>query len=136
VLLVAANVVWAAWALLGAHGKEAGFHVRDVQGSVAYVDGSAVPVEMMLIKMFPESGRGAISTTSMPVTARVDPSTGRFRAKWAGSKKERKSPAEMWRVVVLSGDQKPLANDIVPREYGIAEETPLIVAMDGSPLLI
>jgi len=136
VVLAAANVAWIAWALLGANAQAGRFQVHDVHGSVAYVDGGVVPVEMMLVKMFPEVSRGAVSNTSMPLTARVDPTTGHFQGKWACSQKERKRPAESWRVIVLSGDQQPLAEGVVPREYGVVEETPLIVSMDGSPLQI
>jgi hypothetical protein len=135
VAIVAVNIGWT-WALLGANARAGRFHVHDVEGSVAYVDGSVVPAEMMLVKMFPDAGGGVETNTSMPVTARVDPGTGRFHGKLASSKKGRNTPAETWRVVVLSGNQQPLSEEVVPREYGLVEKTPLIVAMDGSPLRI
>lgn len=135
-VLIAASVGWVAWGLLGAKGRADRFQVLDVQGSVAYVDGGVVPVDMMLVKFFPDAGRGGVSNASMPVTARVDASTGRFQAKWVSSKEEDKSVPVMWRVVILSGDQQAFAEEVVRREYGDVKETPLVVAMNDSPLLI
>ena len=135
-VLLAANLGWWAWGGLGMSGQTGRFQVHDVRGTVAYVDGSVVPADMMLLRLFPEAGREGESNTAMPLTARVDASTGRFRAKSVSGKEEHGSPSLMWRVVVLSGDQKPLAEELVPREYGNAEETPLIVAINGSPLQI
>jgi hypothetical protein len=135
-VLIAANLGWWALGFLGASGHTGRFQVHEVRGSVAYVDGSVVPADMMLVRLFPEASRGGESNTAMPVTARVDARTGRFQAKWVGGKEEDGSPSLMWRVVVLSGDQKPLAEEVVPREYGSAEQTPVVVAMNGSPLQI
>lgn len=134
-VLIAASVGWIL-GLAGCEGRADRFQVLDVQGSVAYVDGGVVPVDMMLVKFIPEAGRGGVSNTSMPVTARVDASTGRFQAKWASRKEEEKSVPVMWRVVILSGDQQAFDEKIVPREYGDVEKTPLVVAMHDSPLLI
>ena len=135
-LLVAASVGLVAWGLLGAKKQAGRFQVHDVEGSVAYLDGGVVPVDMMLVRLFPEPGRDGVSSTSMPVTARVDASTGHFQAKWVSSNTEHKSFPAMWRAVILSGDLRPLAEEVVPREYGDVEETPLVVAMNDSPLLI
>lgn len=135
-VLLAANLGWLAWGGLGTSGQTGRFQAHDVKGTVAYVDESLVPADMMLVRLFPEAGRESESNTAMPVTARVDVSTGRFRAKWVSGKEEHGASSLMWRVVILSGDQKPLAEEVVPREYGNAKETPLIVAISGSPLRI
>jgi hypothetical protein len=135
-VLISAIVGLFAASLLRTKGQVAGFQVHDLQGSVAYVDGGVVPVEMMLLKFFPEPGRDGVSNTSMPVTARVDTSTGLFQGKWVSSKTEHKAAPIMWRAVILSGDLRPLAEEVVPREYGDVKETPLLVAMNENPLVI
>ena len=135
-VLITATVGWFAASLLRAKGQVDRFQVHDVHGSVAYADEGLVPVDMLLVKLFPEPGRGGASNTSMPVTAQVDVSTGRFQAKWVSSKTEHKSAPVRWRAVVLSGDLRPFAEDVVPREYGDVEATPLVLAMNDGPLLI
>lgn len=127
------NLLMFTWTLLrwGAQGSR--YRTYDLYGSVAYADGDKIPVDMMLVKLFPVTRSGTTSHIATPVTARVDTHTGRFQAKWKGSKGASRN-LHLWKAVVVSGDQRAFADDVVPGEYGDAERTPLEVDVTRSPL--
>lgn len=127
------NLLLFAWSLLrwGAQGDR--YRTYDLHGSVAYTDGDKVPVDLMLVKLFPVAGTGTTSSVATPVTARVDRTTGRFQAKWKGSRDASRT-LHAWKAVVLSGDQRAFPEDVVPGEYADAERTPLEVDVAKSPV--
>ena len=116
VTLLVFAILWSLWitacALLGFGVEKSRYRIHDLAGSVAYEDGSTVPADMT------------------PVIAMVKVGNGRFDAKVVG-RKDAVEASAIWKVVVLSGEQEPISEAVVPAEYGDLEKTPLKLQLNS-----
>ena len=134
VTLLVFAILWSLWitacALLGFGVEKSRYRIHDLAGSVAYEDGSNIPADMMLLKFFPTAGQEDKTYAATPVIARVKVGNGRFDAKVVGRKDALEASA-IWKVVVLSGEQEPISEAVVPAEYGDLEKTPLKLQLNS-----
>lgn len=108
---------------------------RTFRGTVAYEDGSLLPVTSLLVSLMPQGDAKTSQRYERPGIAEVDCGTGAFEMtmSYRGAWDEN---AGICKATLRSGDLQPLSTNIASSDYGDAMKTPLSVDTKDSPLQI
>ncbi len=131
ILFHASCLICTAALLFGCRGGDP-FEYVPVSGSVTYEDGSAIPIDGLVLTFTPVGGAIDKKTHPRPGIAKVDRATGAFAQ--ASSRKFGDGLVRGKHKVSLTVfNQGMLPPSLVPAEYCDPEKTPLEVDADESP---
>ena len=108
------------------------FSYVKVSGKVSYDDGSLIPAERVKVIFVSQSPPLDPKTYPPYGIAEVDPKTGSFKVVTSHNYGDGLVRGEH-KVLIEALNAEKLRSDLVPKEYGKPETTPLMVKTDQSP---